>query len=84
MSRLSIQFQDDGGVWLSVESQRMSRVLAHSRQGVANPGTGVVEESSEFIAAEQLSVGLQLGGTGSLAILAQAIVAATARSLRIL
>jgi len=44
---------------------------------------GCVDEASELITAERFSVGVEIGGTGSLAILAQAVVAATARDFRI-
>jgi hypothetical protein len=77
--RLSIEMHEDGGLWLSVDLQRLTRVLAQARQPVANSATGFSDQRVEFFDAERLSVGFQLGATGSLGILAQAMAAATAR-----
>jgi hypothetical protein len=81
--RLSIEQQDDGGLWLSVGSQHMTHALAHSRQLGAATGTGWLD-ASEFVAVEQLSLELRVGATTSLAIVEQGIVATAARSVRIL
>lgn len=62
----------------------MSYAIAHARHVVADGRASCLDERSEFVAAEQISIAIDLGEMASLEILAQAVVMATARSVRIL
>jgi hypothetical protein len=83
LCRLSMQLHDDGGLWVSMDSQAKSQVLDHALQPVPS-GVADIDESSEFRAGGRLNLGIRRSSDGSLAFLVDAMMAGTARTVRTL